>query len=106
MKVFSWMTRPDCPADPDCRFYAVAAAGFCRNGMLLESLKSVRLMVGLGFVPGADLRTRVYRALLRVAMIKEAQELSEAFLRCTGNGDEGTKKVVALLDNMIATWIE
>lgn len=74
--------------------------------MLLESLKAVRLMVGSGFVPGPDLRTRVYRALLRVAMIKEAQELSEGFLRCIGNGDEGVKKVMALLDNMIASWVE
>ncbi|KAL8113451.1 hypothetical protein AgCh_020677 [Apium graveolens] len=98
------MTRPDCPADPDCRFYAIAAGGFCRNGMLLETLKAVRLMIGTGFVPGPDLRTRVYRALLRVAMIKEAQELSEAFLGCIlSNGDECRKQVVTLLDSMIAT---
>lgn len=106
MKVFNWMTRPDSPADPDCKFYAIAAGGFCRYGMLLESLKAVRLTVGSGFVPGLNLRTRVYRALLRVAMIKEAQELSEAFLGCIGNGEEGGTKVVALLDNMISSWVE
>lgn len=105
MKVFKWMTRPDCPSDPDHRFYAIAAGGFCRSGMLLESLRAIRLLVGSGFLPGPDLRSRVYGALLRVAMIKEAQELSEAFSGCTQNGDGG-KKVVALLDNMIACWVE
>ncbi|WOG89534.1 hypothetical protein DCAR_0208772 [Daucus carota subsp. sativus] len=104
MKVFKWMTRPDCP-DPDHRFYAVAAGGFCRSGALLESLRAIRLLVGSGFVPGPDLRTQVYGALLRVAMIKEAQELSEAFSGCTRNGGGG-KKVVSLLDNMIACWVE
>ena len=55
--------------------------------------------------PAADLRSRVYRALLREARIGEAKEL-DAALRCVGDGGDGFGKVIDLLDRMIGNWVE
>lgn len=105
VKVFNWVLRPDCPCGPEYGFFAIAVNGLCGNGMVLECLKAVGKMVGVGFVPDPELRMRVFRGLLREARIKEAQELNEG-LGCIGSGGEGAQKVVALLDHMITNWEE
>lgn len=79
--------------------------------MVLEALKVVRAMVAANVVPCGDLRKRVYRGMLWEARIREAMELNEA-VGWLGNGDEndegdaGARKVLALLDHMIANWTE
>lgn len=103
--MFNWMSRPDSPCTPHAAAYALMVHGFCRNEFVLEALKVLRAMVGADMAPAADSRNRVYRALLREARIGEAKEL-DAALRCGGNGSEGIRKVVDLLDRMIGNWVE
>ncbi|WJZ80150.1 hypothetical protein VitviT2T_000087 [Vitis vinifera] len=104
-KVFNWMSRPDSHCTPHVAAYSLLVHGFCRNGFVLEALKVLRAMVGADMAPAADLRTRVYRSLLREARIGEAKEL-DAVLRCVGDGGEGFGKVANLLDRMIGNWVE
>ncbi len=79
----------------------------CKQGMVLEALKVLRAMVGVNLVPGRELGTWVYRRLLREARIKEAMELNQALglVKYVG-GDEAVKKVLVLLDDMIAIWTD
>jgi hypothetical protein len=63
--------------------------------------------VGVNLVPGRELGTWVYRRLLREAKIKEAMELNQALgLVKDVGGDEAVKKVLVLLDDMIAIWTD
>ncbi|KAK6911337.1 Pentatricopeptide repeat [Dillenia turbinata] len=101
-KVFDFWSKW---GSPNSVVFGAMVNGFCRLGLGLEALKVLRVMLNAGLVPGRDLRSRVYRILLREARIKEAKELNEG-LGCVGGGDEGTKKVLALLDHVIENWTE
>ncbi|XP_010260762.1 PREDICTED: pentatricopeptide repeat-containing protein At3g53700, chloroplastic-like [Nelumbo nucifera] len=105
MKVFNWMSRPDSPCTPDAGVYGVVIGGFCRHWKTLEALKVLRAMVGANVVVANDLRTQIYRSLLREARITEAQQLNEA-LDCVQGGKEGVQNIVELLDRMIENWME
>ncbi|KAJ4976876.1 hypothetical protein NE237_001982 [Protea cynaroides] len=86
MKIFSWMSRPDSPCNPDAMVYRIVIGGFCRNGKTLEALKVMRAMLGANTIPDTDLRTWVYRSLLREARIGEAQEWNQTLVSI-GNGE-------------------
>lgn len=107
--MFNWIVRPGSPCVLDGKVGGVLVNGFFRNRMILEALKVVRAMVAANVVPCDDLKKRVYRGLLWEARIREAMELNEA-LECLGDGngegDKGARKVLALLDHMIADWTE
>ncbi|XP_059285221.1 uncharacterized protein LOC132038586 [Lycium ferocissimum] len=105
LKIFHWVSRPDFPCVVDYGFCAVLVNGFCKNDMVVEGLKVLRVMVFGNLKVGGEVRMLVYRSLLREARIKEAQELNEA-LKCVVNGDKGNEEVVALLDSIISNWIE
>lgn len=111
VKVFQWVARPDFPggAAADLDLYAVLVDGFCRNGMMLESLRVLRVMAGEDLVIGDEIRVRVYRGLLREARVREALELNAELGSCSPGSDGGTpvsEKLVHLLDQMIANWVE
>ncbi|KAK6153874.1 hypothetical protein DH2020_013513 [Rehmannia glutinosa] len=111
VKIFQWITRPDFPGGvaDDSEFYAVLVDGFCKNGMILDSLRVLRVMASENLVMGSEVRMWVYRGLLREARVKEALELNAALdcgtLRSDG-GTLGLKDVVDLLDRMIANWVD
>jgi pentatricopeptide repeat protein len=107
LKVFNWMVRPGSPCVLDEKVCGILVCGFCKQGMVLEALKVLRAMVGVNLVPGRELGTWVYRRLLREARIKEAMELNQALglVKYVG-GDEAVKKVLVLLDDMIAIWTD
>nr|XP_009772607.1 PREDICTED: uncharacterized protein LOC104222965 isoform X1 [Nicotiana sylvestris]XP_016509262.1 PREDICTED: uncharacterized protein LOC107826749 [Nicotiana tabacum] len=105
LKIFHWVSRPDFPCVVDYGLCALFVNGFCKNGMVVEGLKVLRMMVVGNLKVGDEVRMCVYRSLLREARIKEAQELNEA-LKCAENGDKGNEEVVALLDSVISDWIE
>ncbi|KAH0770839.1 hypothetical protein KY290_014820 [Solanum tuberosum] len=105
LKIFHWVLRPDFPCPVDYGLCAILVNGFCKNGMVVEGLKVLRMMVVGNLKFGGEVRMWVYRSLLREARIKEAQELNEA-LKCVENGDKGNEEVVALLDSIISNWIE
>lgn len=89
--------------------YAVLVDGFCKSGMVLESLRVLRVMAGENLVIGDEIRMCVYRGLLREARVLEALELNAALGNCTLGSDGGTsglEKVVHLLEKMIANWVE
>lgn len=102
--MFNWMVRPGSPWELEERFCGVLVDGFCRNGMVLEALKVLRIMAAANAGrPRGRLRELVYRGLLREARIREALELNEA-LDC--DCGEGMKKVLEVLDKMIENWTE
>ncbi|XP_049385489.1 uncharacterized protein LOC125849447 [Solanum stenotomum] len=105
LKIFHWVSRPDFPCPVDYGLCAILVNGFCKNDMVVEGLKVLRMMVVGDLKVGGEVRMWVYRSLLREARIKEAQELNEA-LKCVENGEKGNEEVVALLDNIISNWIE
>ncbi|KAH7544876.1 hypothetical protein FEM48_Zijuj01G0032400 [Ziziphus jujuba var. spinosa] len=107
LKLFNWIVRPGSPCVLDGKVCGILVNGFCRNRMVLEALKVVRAMVAANVFPGGDLKERIYRGLLWEARIREAMELYES-LGCLGDGEggEGARKVLALLDHMIANWKE
>ncbi|KAK6127841.1 hypothetical protein DH2020_038410 [Rehmannia glutinosa] len=111
VKIFQWITRPDFPGGvaDDLEFYAVLVDGFCKNGMILDSLRVLRVMASGNLVVGSEVRMWVYRGLLREARVKEALELNAALDCGTLGSDGGTlglKDVVDLLDRMIANWVD
>lgn len=109
MKVFNWLSREDSPCAPlDPPIYSLMVNGLCKKGLSLEGLRVFRAMVGADFVPGTDLVNLVYRGLLREAMIEEARELSGALLGSVGIGNDPAlkKKVMELLDQLIAEWVD
>ncbi|KAL5972492.1 hypothetical protein ACLOJK_039296 [Asimina triloba] len=109
MTVFRWMSRPESLrwGKVDGPTYALAVAGFCRNGKTLEALKVLKGMVGEGVVPGEEARRWVYRSLLREARVREAVELDAALGR-VGEGDNSEDKKAAfeLIDGMVRDWRE
>lgn len=105
LKIFHWVSRPDFPCVVDYGLCALFVNGFCKNGMVVEGLKVLRMMVVGNLKIGDEVRMCVYRSLLREARIREAQELNKA-LKCAENGDKGNEEVVALLDGIISDWIE
>ncbi|KAG8388152.1 hypothetical protein BUALT_Bualt02G0096200 [Buddleja alternifolia] len=111
LKIFQWLSRPDFPGGvaKDSEIYAVFVDGFCKNGMILDSVRVLRVMASENVVVGSEVRVCVYRGLLREARVREALELNAALDRCNlgnGSGDSCSKEVVELLDRMIANWIE
>ncbi|XP_057767664.1 uncharacterized protein LOC130987960 isoform X1 [Salvia miltiorrhiza] len=111
VKVFQWVARPDFPGGPaaDLDLYGVLVNGFCRNGMMLESLRVLRVMAGENLVIGDEIRVCIHRGLLREARVREALELNAALGSYTPGSDGSTcvpEKVVHLLDQMIANWVE
>ncbi|GAV75046.1 PPR domain-containing protein/PPR_1 domain-containing protein [Cephalotus follicularis] len=105
LKVYHWMIRPGSSCEVEPVVYGILVHGFCGKGLVLEALRVLRDMVGIRLMPGVGLRKTVFRSLLREARVKEAVEFDEA-LKCVGKGCEGevVKKVVDLLDHMIANW--
>lgn len=111
VKIFQWVARPDFPvgAAVDLDIYAGLVDGFCWNGMILESLRVLRVMARENLVIGDEIRVCVYRGLLREARVREALELNAALCRCTPGNDGGTfasEEMMNLLDRMIANWVE
>lgn len=111
VKIFQWVARPDFPggAAADMHLYALLVDGFCKNGMILESLRVLRVMAGENLVIEDEIRVCVYRGLLREARVREALELNAALGSCTLGSDGGTsgsEKVMQLLDHMIANWVD
>lgn len=101
------MLRPGSPCEPDERVYKTLILGLCRKGMILDGLKVFRNMIGSSLVPDCDLRNRVFRSLLREALIGEAMELNET-LDCDGHriNSDRLRKVSELLNRIITNWIE
>lgn len=111
VKIFQWVARPDFPggAAADLDLYAGLVDGFCMNGMILESLRVLRVMASENLVIGDEIRLCVYKGLLMEARVREALELNAALGRCTLGSDGGTsgsEEVMDLLDKMIANWVE
>ncbi|KAI3463544.1 hypothetical protein Pfo_020207 [Paulownia fortunei] len=111
VKIFQWVSRPDFPGGvaEDLEFYAVLIDGFCKNGMILDSLRVLRVMASENLVVGSEVGMWVYRGLLREARVREALELNAALDSGTLGSDGGTfgsKEVVDLLDRMTANWVE
>lgn len=111
VKIFQWVARPDFPfcAAADLDVYAGLVDGFCMNGMILESLRVLRVMASENLVIGDEIRLYVYKGLLMEARVREALELNAALGRCTLGSDGGTsgsEEVMDLLDKMIANWVE
>ncbi|KAJ8545027.1 hypothetical protein K7X08_017610 [Anisodus acutangulus] len=78
LKIFHWVSRPDFPYVVDYGFCALLVSGFCKNDMVVEGLRVLRMMVFGNLKVGGEVRMWVYRSLLREARIKEAQEVNEA----------------------------
>ncbi|PIN11774.1 hypothetical protein CDL12_15621 [Handroanthus impetiginosus] len=111
LKIFQWVSRPDFPGGVamDLEFYAVLIDGFCKNGMILDALRVLRVMSSENLVVGSGVRNWVYRGLLRDARVGEALELKAALDSCTLGSDDGAfcrSEVVDLLDRMISNWVE
>ncbi|KAL7152705.1 hypothetical protein ABFS83_04G116000 [Erythranthe nasuta] len=111
-KIFQWVSRPDFPggAADDLEFYDALVDGFCRNRMILDSIRVLRFMGSENLVIGSEIRVLVYRGLLREARVTDALEMNDA-LDCGGTlGFDGctsnSKEVVDLLDRVIANWVE
>ncbi|KAL6552369.1 hypothetical protein OROHE_007733 [Orobanche hederae] len=111
LKIFQWVSRPDFPGGltDDLEFYAVLIDGFCRNWMILDALRVLRVMASGNLVIGSEIRMWVYRGLLREARVKEALDLNAA-LGCGTLGSDGgildSKEVVDVLEQMIAKWVD
>ncbi|GMN49565.1 hypothetical protein TIFTF001_018724 [Ficus carica] len=100
-KLFNWVVRPGSNVVVDRRLCAVLVGGFCRNGMVLESLKVLRAFVSSNDgAPrgGGELGRLVCRGLLREARVWEAAELSQAL--------DGRDEVSQVLDRIIENWTE
>ncbi|GFP89437.1 pentatricopeptide repeat-containing protein at1g12775 mitochondrial [Phtheirospermum japonicum] len=111
VNIFQWVSRPDFPGGlmDDLELYAVLIDGFCRNGMILDGLRVLRVMASGNLVIGSEIRLWVYRGLLREARVNEALELNAAFDCGTLGSNGGTlcsKEVVDLLDRMITNWVD
>ncbi|XP_038689070.1 pentatricopeptide repeat-containing protein At1g06580-like [Tripterygium wilfordii] len=107
LKVYNWMIRSGFPCKVEPVVFGVLVNGFCEKELLLEALKVLKDMTELGFAPNPKLRERVFRSLLREARIREAQQLNEGLRDCVEDGGgEGLKKVIVLLDQIIANWTE
>ncbi|KAH6806716.1 hypothetical protein C2S51_031547 [Perilla frutescens var. frutescens] len=111
VKIFQWLARPDFPggAAADMDLYGGLVDGFCMNGMILDSLRVLRVMASENLVIGDGIRVCVYRGLLREARVREALELNAALRRCTPGNDSGTfasEEVMNLLDQTIANWVD
>lgn len=111
LKIFQWVSRPDFPGGvtEDLEYYAVLVDGLCKKGMILDSLRVLRLMASENLVIGSEIRMWVYNGLLREARVREALEVNAA-LDCGTRGSDGgafnSKEVVDLLDRMIANWTD
>ncbi|CAN4078508.1 unnamed protein product [Withania somnifera] len=105
LKIFHWVSRSDFPCPVDYELCAILVNGFCKNGMVVEGLKVLRMIVVGKLKVGGEVRMWVYRGLLREARIKEAQDVNEV-LKCVENGDKGDEEVVAFLDTIISNWTE
>ncbi|KAF9594681.1 hypothetical protein IFM89_034364 [Coptis chinensis] len=106
MKIVGWALRPDTNCVVDEMLYGIVVRGLCRGFRTVEALMVVKRMVEGGVVVGSELRSWVYRSLLREARIKEALELNEV-LGCdlvSDGGGDNLKRVIALLDQMINNW--
>ncbi|KAL2493980.1 pentatricopeptide repeat-containing protein [Forsythia ovata] len=111
LKIFHWVSKPDFPGGlvRDSEFYAVLVHGFCNNDMVLEALRVLRVMVSENLVVGDDVRMFIYKGLLRDARIGDAVELNETLccICASGTGDgETVKKLVDILDPLIANWVQ
>ncbi|KAL3655092.1 hypothetical protein CASFOL_000878 [Castilleja foliolosa] len=108
VKIFQWVSRPDFPGGlmDNLELYGDLIDGFCRNGMILDALRVLRVMADGNLVIGSEIRFRVYRGLLREARVDEALELKAIFDCGTLGSNGGTKEVVDLLDRMITNWVD
>ncbi|KAL6494425.1 hypothetical protein OROGR_031225 [Orobanche gracilis] len=111
LKIFQWVSRPDFPGGltDDLEFYAILIDGFCRNWMILDALRVLRVMASGDLMIGSEIRMWVYRGLLREARVKEALDLNAALGCGTLRSDGGildSKEVVGLLERMIAEWVD
>ncbi|XP_042062964.1 uncharacterized protein LOC121806864 isoform X2 [Salvia splendens] len=112
VKIFQWVARPDFPGGvaADLELYAGLVNGFCRNGMMLDSLRVLRVVMACEkLVIGDEIRVCVYRGLLREARVREALELNAALGSCTSGSDGDTcvsEKVVHLLERIISNWLD
>lgn len=105
--MYHWMLRPGSPCKVEKLVYELLVNGFCEFGLILEALRVLRDMVGVGFVPGDRLRKRVYRSLLREARVWDAIRLDEASCSCFGDANsDGVKQLTEMLDSMIGSWTE
>ncbi|XP_050234875.1 uncharacterized protein LOC126683089 [Mercurialis annua] len=105
-KVYQWMTRPGSPCKVEKIVFLGLVDGFCELGLVVDGLRVLRDMVGVGFVPGDGLRRRVFRKMLMEARVKEGLELDKALCFCANGGVDGIVKVRDLLDNIIGNWTE
>ncbi|XP_042058959.1 uncharacterized protein LOC121803345 [Salvia splendens] len=111
VKIFQWVARPDFPGGVavDLELYAGLVDGFCRNGMMLDSLRVLRVMACEKLVIGDGIRVCIYRGLLREARVREALELNAVLGSCTSGSDGDTcvsEKVVHLLERIISNWVD